>query len=74
MTTREELQHLTIEELTEAHLSLTKCLHILNSDKIGLCDLSNTGKEMTLQLSLAQIAIFSRIIELEKSRLNENNL
>lgn len=34
MTTREELQHLSIEELTKAHDSLVQCLHILNFDEL----------------------------------------
>lgn len=68
MTTREELQQLSIEELYKAHNSLVQCLQILNSDDMGLCDLSNNGKDMTLSLELAKIAILSRIIELEKTK------
>lgn len=71
MTTREELQHLTIEELNQAYNSLRQCLDILNSDYTGLCDLSNAGKDMTLSLELAKIAICSRIIELEKTKADK---
>ena len=71
MTTKEELQHLSIEELHKAHNSLCKCLLIINSEDTGLCDLSISGKDMTLQLELAKIAIFSRIIELEKENMNK---
>lgn len=73
MTTREELQHLTIEELNKAYESLVQCLQLLNFDDMGLFDLSNNGKDMTLSLELAKIEIMSRIIELEKTKY-ENNL
>lgn len=69
MKTREELQNLSIEELNKAYNSLVQCLQIINPDDTGLCDLSIAGKDMTLQLELAKVAIFSRIIELEKKML-----
>lgn len=66
MTLREEILHLSSEELNEVYDSLVKCLAILNPENESLIELSSNGKDMTFQIRLAKTAILSRILELDK--------
>lgn len=66
MTTREEIQHLSIDELHKVHALLCQCLEILNPDNEKLTALFHKGKDMILNLELAQIVIYERILEKNK--------